>query len=115
MEDCIFCRIVRGEIPAKVVYEDETVLAFDDITPQGPIHTLIIPKKHYGSMDDAVPPEVLAALFGAVPTVAAMKGVSTTGYRVIVNNGPDAKQSVPHLHVHVIGGARMTHGMVSFE
>jgi histidine triad (HIT) family protein len=115
VDDCIFCRIVRGEIPAKVVFENDDVLAFDDITPQGPVHTLIIPKRHHESLQDDVAPGELAALFGAVPVVAQLKGVAESGYRVIVNNGPDSKQSVGHLHVHVIGGARMTHGMVNFE
>jgi histidine triad (HIT) family protein len=115
VDDCIFCRIVRGEIPAKVVFENDDVVAFDDITPQGPIHTLVIPKRHYASLQDGVPTEAMAALFSAVPEVARAKGVAETGYRVIVNDGPDAKQSVAHLHVHVIGGARMSHGMVVFE
>jgi histidine triad (HIT) family protein len=115
MEDCVFCRIVRGEIPAKVVLENDEILAFDDITPQGPVHTLIIPKVHYASLQDDVPPKELAELFGAVKAVAQLKGVADSGYRVIVNNGPDSKQSVGHLHVHVIGGARMSHGMVVFE
>ncbi|MCL4078918.1 histidine triad nucleotide-binding protein [Coriobacteriia bacterium Es71-Z0120] len=114
MSECVFCMIARGEIPAKVVYSDEHVIAFDDIAPQAPVHTLIIPKVHYDRMGPDVPSEVTCALFAAVPKVAEAKGVAESGYRVIVNNGPDAMQTVEHLHVHVIGGRRMSHGMVNF-
>lgn len=114
VSECIFCMIANGTIPAKVVFEDDSVLAFDDLAPQGPIHTLIIPKQHFDDMGDDVPVEAFAALFSAVPRVAKMKGVDESGYRVIVNNGRDAAQSVGHLHVHVIGGAPMQHGMVRF-
>lgn len=113
--DCVFCKIVRGELPAKVVYEDDRVLAFDDLSPQAPIHTLIIPKRHYVSLSDDITPEDLAALFGAVQHVARMKGVNESGYRTIVNSGPDSNQTVKHLHVHVLGGRHMTHGMVDFS
>lgn len=114
MSDCIFCMVANGEIPSKVVYEDDAILAFDDIAPQGPVHTLIIPKVHYVSLSDAVPAELLGRLFGAVGRIAEMKGIDTSGYRVIVNSGPDASQTVHHLHVHVIGGKPMSHGMVNF-
>jgi histidine triad (HIT) family protein len=115
VENCIFCMIANHQMDARVVYEDDVLLAFDDITPQAPIHTLIIPKVHYDNMADDVPAEALAALFGAVPKVAALKGVDATGYRVIVNNGRDASQSVGHLHIHMLGGGAMSHGMVHFE
>ena len=114
MSDCIFCRIAAGEIPVEVVYEDEHVLAFDDVTPQAPVHTLIIPRRHFTSLQNDVPPEVLAAVFGAVRVVADIKGVGSSGHRVIVNSGPDANQSVAHLHVHLLGGRAMSHGMVNF-
>ncbi len=114
MSDCIFCLVADGEIPAAVVYEDETVVAFDDIAPQAPVHTLVIPREHYGHVGDGVPPHVIEALFSAVPRVAELKGVAESGYRVIVNTGRDAAQTVQHLHVHVIGGQRMAHGMVNF-
>jgi histidine triad (HIT) family protein len=113
MLDCMFCKIVRGELAARVVYEDDTVLAFDDISPQAPVHTLVIPKEHFEQLGDA-PAETLGALFSAVPRVAEIKGVAATGYRVIVNNGRDANQTVKHLHVHVLGGHPMSHGMVRF-
>ena len=114
MTDCIFCKIAAGEIPATLLYEDEHVVAFDDITPQAPVHTLIIPRRHFVSLQDDIPAEVLAALFGSVKTIARTKGVADSGYRVMVNCGPDANQTVPHLHVHVVGGRPMSHGMVNF-
>lgn len=112
MSDCIFCMIARGEIPANVVAEDDLVLAFDDIAPQAPVHTLIIPRTHYDDLGDAVPAEVRDALLGMALRVAEIKGVAGSGYRTIINTGPDAGQTVHHLHVHVLGGARMSEGMV---
>lgn len=112
-EDCIFCKIARGEIPVPFVYEDDLVVAFNDLSPQAPVHVLIVPRVHYRNLGDGVPAEVAVALCGAVPKVAEAKGISESGYRVIVNNGPDATQTVPHLHVHVLGGTPMTHGMVN--
>lgn len=112
MSDCVFCMIASGEIPSTPVYEDEMVVAFDDIAPQAPVHTLIIPRDHYRDIDDDVPDEVLLALLRAVPAVAAAKGVDASGHRVIVNTGDDAGQTVHHLHVHVIGGRSLGEGMV---
>ena len=113
--ECLFCRISRGEVPVGIVYSDALVIAFDDISPQAPIHTLVIPREHYEHIADDVPAPLMSALMSAAAKVARMKGVADTGYRVIVNNGPDARQSVPHLHVHVIGGAPMSHGMVELD
>ncbi|MGV8082937.1 MAG: HIT domain-containing protein [Coriobacteriia bacterium] len=113
MKDCIFCEVAKGQTSAKVVYEDESVIAFEDIQPQAPIHTLIIPKEHYGNLSDNVPHDVLCALMEAIPVVAEIKGVAESGYRVIVNNGPDAMQVVKHLHIHILGGQQMSHRMVS--
>lgn len=115
MSDCVFCMIGRGDIPATVVYQDEHVVAFDDIAPQAPVHTLIIPRSHFTNIADDVPSEVLEATMRAVPVVAGIKGVAESGYRVIINTGPDAAQSVHHFHVHVLGGRSMAEGMVSFE
>lgn len=115
MQDCIFCKIVGGEIPAALVYEDDSVIAFDDISPQAPVHTLVVPKVHHTTMGDAIDGPEMGAIFSAVERVARVKGVDVSGYRVIVNNGPDANQTVPHLHVHVMGGRSMAHGMVRFE
>ncbi len=114
MSDCIFCKVAAGEIPATLIYEDDHVVAFDDIAPQAPVHSLIIPRAHYRDLADDVPAEVLAALLGAVPRVAAAKGVDASGYRVIINTGEHASQTVKHLHVHLMGGAQMVHGMVTF-
>jgi len=111
MDDCIFCKIAAGEIPATVVYEDDDVIAFDDVNPQTPVHTLIIPKQHYHSLSDDVPPELLGKLFSKVRTVAELKGVGERGYRVITNMGLDGRQTVFHLHVHILGGATMPIGM----
>lgn len=115
MEGCIFCMIGTGELVSKKVYEDEWVVAFDDIAPQAPVHTLIVPKAHYASMIADVPADLICALFSAVAEVARIKGVDKTGYRLIVNNGIDAKQTVQHLHLHIMGGRAMAHGMVRFE
>lgn len=114
MEGCIFCMIAAGEMEAKVVYQDDDVIAFDDIMPQGPVHTLVIPRQHYADLGSDVPPDVMSGLFAAVPKVAEIKGLTESGYRVIVNNGRDAAQSVLHLHVHILGGGPMSHGMVRF-
>jgi histidine triad (HIT) family protein len=114
MEDCVFCKIARGEIPTRLVYEDDLVVAFDDIAPQAPVHTLIIPRAHHEGPGDGLPPELMASLCAAIPVVAEAKGVAETGYRVILNVGRDARQSVRHMHVHVLGGRAMTHGMLNF-
>lgn len=110
MTDCIFCKIAAGEIPATVVYEDDLVIAFDDLSPQMPVHTLIIPKEHHANIADNIPDDLMGHLFNTVKKVAALKGVAESGYRVIVNTGDDAQQSVHHVHVHVLGGAPMNSG-----
>lgn len=115
MDDCIFCKIVAGEIPATVVWENDSVIAFDDIAPQAPVHTLIIPREHHVNLGDGMDEPLLGALFAAVPEVARVKGVDESGYRVIVNNGSDAGQLVGHVHAHVLGGRAMAPGMVRFE
>lgn len=112
MTDCIFCKIVAGEIPADIVYEDEYVVAFNDISPQAPVHTLIVPRVHVSNLEDEPSPEVLAQVFGAASKVAALRGVHETGYRVVQNNGPDSGQTVYHLHVHVLGGRSFGEGLV---
>lgn len=109
-DDCVFCKIAAGEIPATKVYEDESVLAFEDLSPTMPVHTLIIPKDHYDSIADGVPEDVLGHVFATVGEVARLKGVDEGGFRVVVNTGDDACQSVHHLHVHVLGGSQMNDG-----
>ena len=107
MSDCIFCKIIAREIPAKIVYEDDDILAFEDANPQTPVHTLLIPKQHYHSISDDIPPEVLGKLFAKVRDIAKIKGVYESGYRTIVNTGEDGRQTVFHIHVHLLGGATM--------
>ena len=107
MEDCLFCKIIRRALPSTVVFEDETVFAFEDINPQAPVHTLVIPKAHYERLGDDIPADLLGHLFSVAVLVARIKGVDKTGYRVSTNVGDDGRQTVPHLHIHVMGGARM--------
>jgi histidine triad (HIT) family protein len=110
MDDCLFCAIAAKRIPAKIVYEDDCCLAFDDIRPQAPTHTLIIPKEHYASLND-VPEDradMLAAILLAARRIAADKGVAASGYRIILNTARDSGQEVFHIHFHLLGGRRMT-------
>lgn len=107
--DCLFCRIVLGEIPATVVYRNEHVLAFRDITPAAPQHVLIIPVKHIASLSDLRPEDLDIAghILLAAQVVAEKAGVLSSGYRLVFNSGPDALQSVFHIHGHLIGGKQM--------
>lgn len=103
----IFAKILRGEIPAKKIYEDNFALAFEDITPSAPSHVLVIPKGEYVSFDDFAQhaaPEFMHGFFAAVRATAAQLGLQEGGYRLITNHGPDAAQSVFHFHVHILGG-----------
>lgn len=104
--DCIFCKIAAGEIPSAKVYEDEQVLAFNDINPQAPVHVLVIPKKHVASVNGlaAEDTEMLGRVFAAVQRVVQEKGVAESGYRVVTNTGKDSGQVVHHLHFHILGG-----------
>lgn len=106
MSDCIFCRIASGEVGAKMIWQDGEAVAFHDLNPQAPIHALVIPRRHLGSLDDS--DAVDAALFGhllvAAAEVARLLGVAASGYRVVTNVGADGGQSVAHLHLHVLGG-----------
>jgi histidine triad (HIT) family protein len=108
MSDCLFCKIGRKEIPAKFVYEDPEIFAFEDIHPQAPTHVLICPRKHMVSLNDAEAADT--ALLGRVMLVAkqlAAEGGISGGYRTVINNGADAGQSVDHLHLHLLGGRAM--------
>ena len=105
MEDCLFCKIVRGEIPAKKAYEDEHVIAFHDINPARPLHLLVIPKRHITSLQTVtVDDEPVLGRMLAVANRLAMENGSPEGFRVIINNGRVGGQEVPHLHAHVVGG-----------
>ena len=110
MTDCLFCKIVRKAIPAKIVYEDECSLAFDDINPQAPVHTLVIPKTHVAGIQDCRDgdADLLAQLLKTCIHVAKHKGLAESGYRIVTNTGRDAGQTVFHLHLHVLGGRRMS-------
>src|SRR5437764_6996253 len=104
--DCIFCKIAAGEIPAKKVLDEPDLVAFHDLAPKAPTHVLIIPREHIGNLAAAAPGHeaLLGRLLLAACRVAAATGVDTSGFRVALNVGPDAGQSVDHLHVHVLGG-----------
>ena len=109
MNDCLFCRIVQKTIPAKIVHEDDRTLAFDDINPQAPVHTLIIPKQHVSAVQACCDqdPDLLSLLLITCTNVAKQKGLTESGYRIVTNTGRDAGQTVFHLHFHVLGGRRM--------
>lgn len=104
--DCLFCRMVSGEIPVKRLYDDELVMAFADIHPQAPVHVLVIPKVHVPSMAHATDAAMLGALMSAAAVVAQEQGLFN-GYRLVLNTGADGGQTVEHLHVHVLGGRAM--------
>ncbi|MBQ7801690.1 MAG: histidine triad nucleotide-binding protein [Oscillospiraceae bacterium] len=108
MADCLFCKIIAGDIPSNKVYEDETILAFRDIAPQAPTHILVIPKVHIPSVDGVTAENsgVVAHIFEVIPQIARAEGLAN-GYRVVSNCGPDAGQTVPHLHFHILGGKQL--------
>lgn len=109
MTDCLFCKIIQKAIPARIVHEDDHALAFDDINPQAPVHTLIIPKMHVSTVQDCLDKDadLLAHLLSACTHVAKQKGVADAGYRIVTNTGRDAGQTVFHLHFHVLGGRHL--------
>lgn len=114
MENCLFCKIIAGEIPSAKVYEDETVFAFRDIAPMAPVHVLVVPKTHVANLTEAaqkLPTETLAHVMKSCAAVAEQEGIAKSGYRVITNCGQDACQSVQHLHFHVLGGTALTEKM----
>jgi histidine triad (HIT) family protein len=114
MADCIFCRIIEGQIPSKKVYEDDDILAFEDIHPAAPVHVLVVPKKHIESLEalnsDNV--EIVSKVHLAIREVAKTKEINEGGYRVIVNCGENGGQTVPHLHYHVLGGTVFTEKII---
>ncbi len=106
MSDCIFCRIVEGDIPSTMVHEDDESLAFEDLNPQAPVHVLVIPKRHIVSLADAQEADLslLGRLMLTCSHVAKQKGLDESGYRVVTNIGRNAGQTVFHLHLHILGG-----------
>jgi histidine triad (HIT) family protein len=109
MEDCLFCKIIAGQVPAKIVYQDQDVVAIADINPQAPQHILFMPRRHIASMTDITQQDgaLLASIFMAATQVARELGIAESGFRFVTNVGPDAGQSVFHLHFHLLGGRRM--------
>ena len=110
MSDCLFCKIIAGEIPGNAVFENDKVYAFRDINPQAPVHVLVVPKKH---MDNVLQcdAETAAALTDAVQKIAASEGVAESGFRLVSNCGRDGAQSVNHLHIHLMGGRQLPERM----
>lgn len=105
--DCIFCKIANGEFDTEFVYENDKVVAFNDIEPLAPVHVLIVPKAHVENILDGVDSDTLAAVVDAVEHVVEAKGIKESGFRVLTNTGDDGGQSVHHLHFHVLGGAKI--------
>lgn len=111
MEDCIFCKIIKGEIPATKIYETEKVVAFNDINPVAKIHVLVIPKKHITSLDtlnlENEDENILVECIKAIQEITKSLGIDKTGYRIVTNIGEDANQEVKHLHFHILGGQKL--------
>ena len=106
MNDCIFCKIVSGDIPSTKIYEDEQVIAFRDINPQAPTHVLVVPKQHIPGVNELTEADeaLVGHVYGVIAKLVRELGIDESGYRVVVNSGKDGQQSVPHLHFHVLGG-----------
>lgn len=109
MNECIFCKIVSGEIPCTKVYEDEKVLCFNDINPEAPVHVIMIPKKHIDSLNDisVVDSNLIAHIFMVSQNIAESLGIDKSGFRIVTNCGEDGGQSVQHIHFHLLGGRKM--------
>ncbi len=107
--DCIFCRIISGEIPSDILYQDEQAVAFRDVNPKAPVHLLVVPRKHIESVAELTEDEapILGHLVTVANRLAREAGISEKGYRLVVNCGPDGGQIVPHLHLHLLGGRQM--------
>jgi histidine triad (HIT) family protein len=113
MTDCLFCKIISGDIPSTNVYRDEQVTAFRDINPSAPTHVLIVPNKHIDSVNMLISDDepLVGHLFLVAKQLAEQEGITEAGYRLIINTGADAGQTVPHIHLHLLGGAPMKHPM----
>lgn len=109
METCLFCKIVNKVIPAKIVYEDDRSLAFEDIDPKAPVHTLVIPKKHFSTLLDVAEADsdLMGHLLLVSREIARQKGIAERGFRIVTNCNPESGQSVYHIHLHVMGGRQM--------
>lgn len=113
VSDCVFCKIAKKEMPATVAYEDDLLIAFNDINPVSPVHVLIVPKKHMVSLNDVGEADrgLLGHMLYVAAKIAREKGIHERGYRTVVNNGTEGGQIVMHLHMHLIGGAQLGHKM----
>jgi histidine triad (HIT) family protein len=113
MADCLFCKIIQKEIPSEIIHQDDDITIFKDINPAAPVHLLVIPNKHIPSVTEmtAVDEMILGKLFSGAKRAAEMVGIDKTGYRLIVNTGPDAHQEIFHIHMHLLGGGVMKHPM----
>lgn len=109
MSDCIFCKIAEKKVPAKIIYEDELAIAFEDISPQAPVHTLVIPKKHIPTSLDIREEDnaLLGHLFQIANRIACEKGIAKRGFRLVMNCNPESGQTVYHIHLHILGGRQM--------
>jgi histidine triad (HIT) family protein len=116
MSDCIFCKLAHGEIPTNLVYEDEAVVAFQDMHPKAPVHVLIVPKIHVGNIEELARHEsgevILGQVLRVIPVVAAKLGIAQSGYRLINNFGKDGGQTIEHVHFHLLGGRNLGDRMV---
>ena len=112
MDNCLFCKIIAGQIPSTKVYEDELVYAFRDINPQAPVHILVVPKTHYADIAECAGanPDLTGYLIKIATRIAKSEGLEN-GFRLVTNNGADACQSVKHVHVHILGGKQLADGM----
>jgi histidine triad (HIT) family protein len=108
--DCIFCKIIEKKIPSKIVYEDDTVIAFEDANPQAPVHMLVVPKRHISEIHSMTEKdrELVGHLFFSAKNIADQKGLDSKGYRLVINNGAGAGQTVFHIHLHILSGRRFT-------
>ena len=115
MDDCVFCKIIKGEIPSEKVYEDEDVIAFKDINPAAPIHILVIPKKHIATLLDVTEEDshLISKIFVVINKIAKQIGIEENGFRVIVNCGKDSGQEVMHIHFHLLAGKKMGPKIIS--
>jgi histidine triad (HIT) family protein len=106
MKDCLFCKIIAREVPSSIVYEDERVLAFNDINPQAPTHVLVVPKRHIASLNDLTPEDdpIVGEIVRRAAAIAGEKGIATGGFRTVFNTNRGAGQTVFHIHLHLIGG-----------
>ena len=105
--DCLFCKIIRGEIPAKLVADTADCIAFRDINPQAPVHVLVVPRGHVASLDELRDAELLGKIGLLAAEIARSEGIAASGYRTVINHGSDGGQSVAHLHLHLLGGRKM--------